>query len=186
MPRRYSTAFLAILVLAATLAATTAQAAFPGKLRVGETELVLNGAGARTKYLMQMYLAGLYLAQPSGDAAAIVAADAPMAVRIQITSGLVTQEKLVASLNEGFANSTGGKTEPLRNEIEQFRRCFAAEIAKGDVFDIVYMPTHGVVVLKNGKKQGAVQGLPFKQALFGIWLGSAPAEEALKVAMLNK
>jgi hypothetical protein len=155
-------------------------------MRAGDVELVLNGAGSRTKYLMQMYVAGLYLAQPSGDAAAIIAADAPMAIRIEITSGFVSQEKLVESLNEGFANATDGKTEPLSDQIDQFRRTFAAPIAKGDVFNLIYLPPHGVVVLKNGKRQGAVAGLEFKQALFAIWLGEAPAEEKLKLAMLRK
>jgi hypothetical protein len=164
----------------------TVEAALPSKLKVGDAELTLNGAGERTKLLMKMYVAGLYLAESSGDAAAIVAADATMAIRIEITSGLVTQEKLVEALSEGFNSSTGGKTEPMRDQIDQFRRCFAAAIAKGDVFDLVYLPTHGVVVLKNGKRQGAIQGLDFKQALFGIWLGEQPADEGLKVAMLNK
>ncbi len=168
------------------IAPAAASAALPGKLKVGDAELTLNGAGARTKYLMKMYVAGLYLDAPSADAPAIIAADAPMAIRLEITSGMVTQEKLVDSLNEGFTAATGGNPAPLRAEIEKFRTLFAAAIAKGDVFDIVYLPTHGVVVLKNGKKQGAVQGLPFKQALFAIWLGDAPADDDLKVALLKK
>jgi hypothetical protein len=135
---------------------------------------------------MQMYEAGLYLAEPSADAKAIIAADAPMALRIEVTSGLVTQEKLVESLNEGFTSATGGKVEPLKAEIGQFRQCFAAPIAKGDVFNLVYLPPHGVIVLKNGKKQGVVAGLPFKQTLFAIWLGERPADEKLKLALLAK
>jgi hypothetical protein len=179
---------LAVLTLVALLltSAPAVRAAFPERMKVGDAELALNGAGARTKYLMQMYEAGLYLAQPSGDAAAIIAADAPMAIRIEIKSGLVTQEKLVESLNEGFANATGGKTEPIRQEIEEFRKAFAAPIAKGDVFNLIYLPQQGVIVLKNGKRQGAVAGLAFKQALFGVWLGDEPAEKDLKLALLNK
>jgi hypothetical protein len=170
-----------------TAAATApAHAQFPARLRAGDAQLVLNCTGARSKYLMQMYEAGLYLLSPSGDAGAIVAADGPMAIRLHITSGLVTQEKLVESLNEGFENSTGGKPETLSKEIGEFRGMFAAEIKKGDVFDLVYLPTHGTVVLKNGERQGAVPGLAFKQALFGIWLGEKPADDKLRVALLKK
>lgn len=177
----------ALLAFALALATSlTAHAAMPAKLKVGDAELKFNGSGERNKFFMQMYLAGLYLSEPSGDGPAIVAADAPMAIRIEITSGLVTQQKLVDALNEGFTSSTGGKTDPLRKEIEQFRGCFAAAIAKGDVFDLVYLPSHGVVVLKNGKRQGAIAGIAFKQALFGIWLGDKPADEKLKLAMLHK
>jgi hypothetical protein len=131
-----------------------------------------------------MYVAGLYLTQPSTKAAAIIAEEAPMAIRLEITSGLVTQEKLVESLNEGFDKATLGKPESIRKEIDQFRRCFANEIAKGDVFDLVYLPEQGVTVVKNGKRQGVVPGLAFKKALFGIWLSDNPADKDLKSAML--
>jgi hypothetical protein len=183
--RRPIVAALALVTLG-LLAATDARAQFPAKLKVGESELTLNGTGARTKYLMQMYEAGLYLAAPGGDAKKIVADDAPMNLRLHITSGMVTQERMAESLAEGFTASTGGKTDPLRKEIDEFRKLFAAAIAKGDVFDMVYVPTHGTVVIKNGKKVGAVQGLAFKQALFGIWLGDKPAADDLKVALLKK
>jgi hypothetical protein len=167
-------------------APATGRAELPAKLKAEGAELRLNGSGARTKYLMEMYVAGLYLAEPSRDAAAIIAANNPMAIRLEITSGLVSQEKLLAALNEGFDNSTGGKTESLRREIERFRKCFASEIDKGDVFDLVYHPSRGVEVIKNGKLQGQVPGLAFKEALFGIWLSNKPADEDLKLALLGK
>jgi hypothetical protein len=175
-----------LAVALALLAAIPAHAESPAKLKVDDVNLVLNGSGARTKYLMQMYVAGLYLAEPSHDAAAIIAANNAMAIRLEITSGFISQEKLVESLNEGFQNSTGGDSSNIRKEIEQFRKCFAAPIAKGDVFNLVFFPSRGVTVIKNGKPQGVVQGLAFKQALFGIWLSNKPADEDLKVALLNK
>jgi hypothetical protein len=176
----------AFLVLALAIVAAPARAESPAKLKVDDATLVLNGSGARTKYLMQMYVAGLYLAEPSRDAAAIVAANNPMAIRLEITSGLVSQEKLVESLNEGFQNATNGDPSSIRKEIEQFRKLFAAPIAKGDVFVLVFQPSRGVTVIKNNKPQGAVQGLAFKQALFGIWLSNKPADEDLKAALLSK
>jgi hypothetical protein len=178
---------IATIALATALSLTpldSVHAELPGTLQVGDAKLVLNGSGARTKYLMKMYVAGLYLTQPSAKPAAIIADQAPMAIRLEITSGLVTQEKLVESLNEGFDKATSGKPEPICKEIDQFRRCFAQEIAKGDVFDLVYLPEYGVTVLKNGKRQGVVPGLAFKKALFGIWLSDDPVDKDLKSAML--
>jgi hypothetical protein len=160
-------------------------AELPPTLKVGEQELVLNGSGSREKYFMELYVAGLYLPERSNRPDAIVAADAPMAIRIAITSKLVSQEKLVESLNDGFENSTKGKTEPLAVQLEQFRKAFAEEIVRGDVFDLVYVPSHGVMVFKNGKRAGDIEGLPFKQALFGIWLGERPADKGLKAGMLG-
>lgn len=160
-------------------------AELPSTLKTGEQQLVLNGSGTREKYFLDLYVAGLYLAEHSNQPAEIIQADAPMAMRIVITSKLVSQDRLVESLNEGFENSTQGHPEAIRAQIEQFRQAFAGEIVRGDVFDLVYLPTRGVLVFKNGKRTGAVAGLEFKQALFGIWLCDKPADKGLKQALLG-
>jgi hypothetical protein len=38
---------------------------------------------------------------------------------------------------------------------------------------------------KNGKMLGTIEGLEFKKALFGIWLGNNPADKDLKAGMLG-
>jgi hypothetical protein len=108
-----------------------------------------------------------------------------MALRIKITSGFVSQNSLIDSLEEGFVNATGGDTREIRKEIDRFREFFKDDIRKGDVFDMVYLPQHGVIVNKNGKLKGAVAGAKFKQALFSIWLSDKPADTALKQALLT-
>lgn len=157
----------------------------PPKVKVGDVELALNGAGVREKYFLDLYEAALYLPQPTSDSALIVNADSPMVIRIVITSKLVSQAKLLGSLQEGFQNSTQGKIEPIRAEIEKFRQCFAEEITRGNVFDLVYAPGQGVAVFKDGKKKGLVPGLEFKRALLGIWLGDRPADANLRQALLG-
>jgi hypothetical protein len=184
MSKQLRVATIALAAGLSLFSSNVAYAELPKTLQAGDAKLTLNGSGARTKYLMEMYVAGLYLAKPSNEPAAIVVADAPMAIRLEITSGFVTEEKLAESLNEGFQNATNGKPEPIRKEIELFRKCLAGKIAKGDVLDLVYLPGQGVIVAKNGKQQGVVQGLAFKQALFGVWLCNNPADKDLKRAML--
>jgi hypothetical protein len=184
MSKRILSLAIGTALAAATLPLGSAHAELPATFQVPGSKLVLNGVGSRTKYLMRMYNAGLYLPERSKDAAAIVAGNSPMAIRLQITSGMVTQEKLVESLNEGFEKSTGGKTEVIRAQIDDFRKVLAVEIAKGDVIDLVYLPDPGVVVAKNGKKLGVVQGIAFKRALFGIWLSDNPVDAGLKKSLL--
>ncbi len=157
----------------------------PPEIKAGANRLQLNGAGSRTKTLLQLYVAGLYLIQPSRDAQQIVARNEPMAIRIKIKSGFVSQEKLLQSLTDGFERATGGRTAPIQEQIKNFRACFQDEITKGDTFDIVYVPEHGVIVNKNGKLKGVVPGLEFKQALFAIWLSDNPTDKNLKQALLT-
>jgi len=157
----------------------------PSEIQAGEQRLVLNGSGVRTKTLLELYVAGLYLTKPNSNSATIIAADEPMAIIIKITSGFVSQSSLVDSLEDGFKNTTGGKTRDIQQEIQQFRECFKDDIKKGDVFEMVYIPQHGVIVNKNGKLKGAIAGAKFKQALFGIWLSDKPADSSLKQALLT-
>ncbi len=157
----------------------------PPQIQAGEHRLILNGAGSRNKTLLELYVAGLYLTKPSRDAQQIIADDQPMAIRIKITSSFVSQKSLVESLEEGFKNATDGNPRELRKEIDQFRDCFKDPISKGDVIDLVYLPKHGVIVNKNGKLKGAIAGMPFKQALFSIWLSNKPADTSLRQAMLS-
>lgn len=157
----------------------------PASLQAGGHRLLLNGSGVRTKTLLELYTAGLYLLKPSSNAAAVIDADEPMALRIKITSSFVSQSSLVESLEDGLKKSMGGDVREIRKEIDQFRGFFQAEITKGDVFDMVYLPEHGVIVNKNGKLMGAVAGVKFKRALFGIWLSDKPADSSLKQALLT-
>jgi len=182
----YRDRLASLIVFLVVLSPTIGSAAqLPATLKVGEQELKLNGVGEREKLFLDLYVAGLYLTELSNESKTIVDADAPMALRIAITSKMVSQEKLIASLQEGFQNSTQGKLEPIREEIQKFRECFSDEISRGNVFDLVYLPNQGVMVFKDGKRKGIVAGLEFKQALFGIWLCDRPVDADLKQALLR-
>ena len=146
---------------------------------------MLNGWGARTKLFLELYVAGLYLTEAKSNPASIAAANEPMSIRVKITSGMVSQAKLIQSLNDGFENATNGNVAPIQQEINQFRSCLTDAITKGDTFDFVYLPKHGGVINKNSKFKGVIAGLEFKKALFNIWLSNKPADADLKKAMLT-
>ena len=175
-----------VVVVAATTTNRATAADFPAQIKAGEHRLLLNGWGARAKFYLELYVAGLYLTTANSDPAAIVAANEPMSIRVKITSGMVSQAKLVQSLNDGFHNATNGNVASIQSEINQFRKCLTEAITKGDTFDFVYLPEHGVLVNKNGKFKGVVAGIEFKKALFNIWLSDKPADANLKKAMLTQ
>ncbi len=146
----------------------------PDTLNAGDDTLVLNGAGVRKKYLVDVYVGGLYLKEKCHDPVKIIADDEPMAIRLHIISGIVTSEKMAASTLEGFEASTGGNIAPLKDKIDTFISVFKDNIKKGDVYDLVYLPGIGVQSYKNGTLVTTVPGLDFKKALFGIWLCEKP------------
>lgn len=156
---------------------------FPSTYKAGNSQLVLNGGGVREKYFMDMYVVGLYLPAKNNEAEAITRADMHMAIRLHIVSGLITSEKMIEAVEQGFAKS--GNVEILRSRIDQFIDLYRETLKKGDYFDLVYIPSKGTVILKNGAYKATITGLDFKQALFGIWLGKVPADDDLKESMLG-
>lgn len=160
-------------------------AIIPNSVSFEGEKLLLNGVGVREKYWMDMYAGALYLKVKSSNANVITAANTPMAIKLHMVSGLITSGKMIEAVNEGFENSTGGNSAFIKEDVEKFKDFFKNEIKKEDVFDIVYLPSRGVIVYKNNKELGTIKGLPFKQALFGIWLSNKPADKKLKSGMLG-
>lgn len=158
---------------------------FPDSYTAGKDKLVLNGGGTREKYWMDMYVAGLYLTEKSKDADKIISANSSMAIRICIISGLITSDKMIEAVEEGFKKSTGGKQADYKERIDKFKKAFSEEIKKGDVFDIVYA-SEKISIYKNGTSKTEIDGLDFKKAVLGIWLGKEPADSDLKEGMLGE
>ncbi len=151
-----------------------------------EQALILNGAGIRTKLVFELYVAGLYLTEKNDNAAAIIAADEAMGIRLHIISSKITSKKMIKATRKGFQHATGGDTAAIDTEIEQFLAAFADKISKGDVFEFIYEPGTGTTITKNGSTKGTISSAAFKQALFGIWLSDKPAQAKLKTQLLGK
>ena len=159
----------------------------PETLESGGASLILNGAGMRTKFFLDVYVGGLYLKQRSADAAAIVDADEPMAIKLWIVTRLITSDRMQESIEEGFERSTRGRTAPLRDEIDALIDVYDEEIDAEDSFTLVYLPGRGLHVYKNGVHSATIEcGLSFKRALFGIWLSDRPVQSSLKRGMLGR
>lgn len=154
-------------------------------IQVADKTLLLNGAGIRSKFFLNLYVAALYLNAKSSDADALIAADEAMTIRLYITSSLIDGEKMSEATLDGFVKSTGGELGPIQKEVEMLISAFRDAVEDKDVFDLQYVPNQGVSVIRNGEVKAVVPGLAFKQALFGIWLSDDPVQDDLKDDMLD-
>ena len=155
------------------------------KLSVEGKELTLNGVGLREKMWIDLYVGSLYVTKKSTNAQDIMDSKDAAAIKLNIVSGMITSDKMISAVDEGFENATNKNTAPLKAKIDKFKGFFKEKINKGDSFIIMY-DGNEVVVYKNGTKKGTVEGHDFKKALFGIWLGKKPADDDLKDGMLGK
>lgn len=163
-------------------------------LTVGGKDLIKSGIGSRTKaFIGSVYLASLYIPQElkGVNEKAIIEAEKPMSIVIQIDSHVITNHMFVKAVKEGFENSArSGYTSDKK---EAFLKTFYnITFQKGDIFYLSYTPGEGVTVSYTSKKTGETQkmvttpGLDLKKALYAIWLGPYPAQENLKNAMLGR
>lgn len=161
-------------------------ATLPDTENFKDHSLILNGAGIREKFWIDLYAAGLYVDEKSTDAKNVLSKNEPMAIKLHIVSKLISSEKLIDAVKEGFDKSTNGNTEAIQPQIDKMLGFFSDEISKDDVFDLVYFPSEGAVVAyKNGEERGAVKGEEFRKALFGIWLSDKAADGKLRKSLLG-
>lgn len=181
---------ITFLMLIATTFSVSAQEVagvkVDAKLTLEEQTLVLNGAGTREKFWMDMYVGALYLTKKSSNAKEIIESKEAAAIKLNIVSGMITSDKMISAINEGFENATNKNTASLKAKIDKYKSFFKEEIKKGDSFVFMNVPNEGVVIYKNGVKKGTIEGHDFKKALFGIWLCDKPADKGLKGKMLGK
>ena len=100
----------------------------PDTLKIGDETLVFNGGGIREKFWLDMYVGGLYLSQKETNSQKIIEYDQPMAIFMEIVSGMITSERMIEAVGEGFQKSTGGNTSPIQKDIEMFINAFREKI----------------------------------------------------------
>ncbi len=151
----------------------------------GGGKLYLNGAGLRSKFFFDVYVAQLYMEQPSNSTEGILGASGEKRMVMYFLYSEVEKEKLVTGWNEGFeGNSTEAELALLEERITRFNSLFI-NVKKNDVIELNFNPTTGTRVIIAGEEKGNIEGKDFNDALLKIWLGKKPVTSGLKKDLLN-
>lgn len=147
--------------------------------------LYLNGAGVREKFFFDIYVAELYMENPSRSAAAVVQDSGHKRVVMHFLYDEVAKEKLVDAWNEGFrGNSRAEEVIKLGSRIKQFNEMFV-DVKKGDTIVLDFIPGRGTAVTVANQEKGVIPGKDFNDALLRIWLGEEPVDDGLKEKLLR-
>jgi hypothetical protein len=178
-------AVLACFWLSCAVVADPVDVAMPDRVTLGTVALRLNGAGVRQKFMFDVYAAGLYVMNPSADAATLVAAQAPRRVHMQFLRA-VDRSKIVDAWRDGIAaNSPAEVHEELGGRIDAFVALFGDVDAGGEVM-LDYLPGVGTRVTIDNEERGVVEGKDLNDALLRVWLGPEPVSLDLKDALLGR
>jgi hypothetical protein len=181
-----------LLALAASLPAAAAVDVngykFDDTVKVAGKDLKLNGAGMRTKFIVKVYAAGLYLPEKKTTTADVLKQDGPRRVTLQMARD-VSSDDFGKAFMEGL-NDNVDKADKQRfaSQIGKMGELFATVdgLKKGDVLHMDWIPGTGTQFELNGKKLGEnVPDVGFYNALLRIWLGDKPVDRSLKPALLG-
>ena len=177
--------FTLILIFGVFLALPIYGADTPDQIEYQGSTMIKNGQGTRIIFFMKVYEGSLYLEMKSANAQDIINLDAPMAIRIDVSSQMVTADAMKKALSEGLEKSTGNNTDSIIKEINQLSSSFDTAVSTGDYYEFIYLPEMGTHVLKNSELVELIKGIDFKKAFFGIFLSDNPIQKNLKKAMLG-
>ncbi|MDN4056865.1 chalcone isomerase family protein [Massilia sp. YIM B02769] len=157
--------------------------------KVGGKDLKLNGAGMRTKLIIKVYAAGLYLPEKSKNVAEILKMEGPRRVTLVMARDLSSQDLAKAFMDGINENLDKAEKAKIVTQIGKFGEMFASvdDIKKGDVMHMDWIPGTGTVCELNGKRIGdTASDINFYNAVLRIWLGDKPADSSLKPALLGE
>ena len=148
------------------LGGTLAGVTLPDTVQIGGRTLVLNGLGLRKKYMVKVYVAGLYLAQKSSDPGAILKEDVPKRIVMHFVRG-VSKNQIVDAFKESFENNTPDAKPTMQSEIDQFLGSLDS-VNDGDEMLLTYVPGTGTTVAIRGKEKLTIAAPTFAPVLFSV------------------
>ncbi|OYU43385.1 MAG: hypothetical protein CFE44_18685 [Burkholderiales bacterium PBB4] len=159
----------------------------------GTATLVLNGAGVRQLARKSLYTAALYLENKQTAAGAVMADQGAKQLNVTLLRD-VTSREINALLSRGLTtNSSDDQLVEIIPEIMDLGSLIAGQgkLRAGDSFQIDWSPTAGTTIVVRDRSQPKPTVEVFAKpdligAMMRIWLGTNPADEKLKAALLGQ
>ena len=157
---------------------------FPEQTQVAGSTLTLNGLGLRqaTIFKVNVYVAALYVVKTSGDANAVLDANAPYEMVLHFVRDVGTGD-IAKGWNEGMARNSAGQPPGLQERLATLSS-WMADLKSGQRMIFSFKPGAGVQVTVDGTVKGTINGDDFGRALLSMWLGVPPNPE-LKAGLLG-
>ena len=158
----------------------------PDTVKIGDSDLVLNGMGIRKATMLQakIYVGSLYLLEKSKDGGHILATDRPWQLVLRFVRDVDVSDMRVA-LEEGLQRAAGDKLAAFSQRIETLKASKVASFKKGEYLSFTNDPTSGVEVDVNGAGGPTIRGADFSLALLSMWIGAEPRDVVLKAGLLG-
>ncbi len=144
---------------------------------------MLNGLGLRKKFVVKVYVAGLYLEKKSSDADAIVKGDAPRRLVMHFLHS-ASKSQMADAFQESFDDNTPEAKKTMKADIDRLLSALEP-LKEGDEMVFTYLPGKGTSMAINGNDRLTIAAPAFAPVLFSVWLGPKPPSADLKKGILG-
>ncbi|CAJ0849090.1 hypothetical protein R77567_00255 [Ralstonia sp. LMG 32965] len=180
--------FCAACVSTAWAAVNVEGVPFDDAARVAGRELLLNGTGLRSVFVIKGYVAGLYLPERAKNAAVVLGMKGPKRLQIHPLRD-VGADTFIHALNDGIhRNQTEIQVQKLADRLTQLEDAMRqiGSTKRGDTINFDYAPDTGTTISINGvARTKAIPGEDFYQAVLSIFIGNSPVDRDLKNGLLG-
>jgi hypothetical protein len=177
-------ALLALLLAIPAGAGTLAGVTLPDKAEAHGKSLVLNGMGLRKKFVIKVYVGGLYLGQKEKSAAKVLGSDSPRRMVMSFIYD-VSKDQMCDAWQEGLEANTPNASAEVQKNFKTLCSWMDG-VGKGQQLALTYVPGEGTHVEVGGKAKGTLPGKPTSDAILSTWIGPDPAPgEDFKKAVLG-
>lgn len=157
----------------------------PNQVDVDGAHLSLVGMGVReaTALNVNVYVAGLYLENPTRNASQVINSNQRKRLILSFVRD-VDASDIREAMSEGFHNGPGGRAAPLQAGLRQLTG-WLPSMTEGGRLVFTYVPGTGLQVQVGNRVKGVIAGEDFARVFFGIWFGANPPNSGLKTGLLG-
>jgi hypothetical protein len=146
-------------------------------------KLALHGAGLRSKFMVKVYVGGLYLPDTKVAPASILESQSVKAVKLHFKRD-VSSDKMRAAWSEGFANNCSKNCDAYKKDLEKVNAVMT-DVKEKETMTFYFSPDK-LSFYKNDVKKLDIPSQGLSREILAIFLGSKPADADLKKGMLSK
>jgi hypothetical protein len=144
--------------------------------------LQLSGTGLLRYWGFEAYTGALYLEK--GVLVDEVLSDRAKRIELEYYRAIKGEDFGPATDKFIAKNLDAVTCERLRPRIE-FHNSLYEDVQPGDRYSLTYVPGRGTELALNGEPKGIIAGAEFAAAVFSIWLGPKPINNAFKARILG-
>ncbi|MDE1174056.1 MAG: chalcone isomerase family protein [Parvibaculaceae bacterium] len=167
-------------------AATLEGVQMPDSIEVGGATLKLNGMALRTYSWLgiKIYVAGLYLENPAGDADTILNSPEKKVLVVHFLRD-ITLDQARNAWKQGFSGNCLAPCHINPGELNAFL-ANVTKLDEGDSSTLIFTPDAGVEVDMNGKRVHDTKNPDLVYAMLATFIGPKPPSQDVKLGLLGK